>query len=64
MAVGIVVRMWSERGLYKGERFEEPQQVQETIAKPPPPAAPAIVKDEDYYRQLLEKELEGGGESK
>jgi len=64
MAIGIVVRMWSERGLYKGERFEEPQQVQEPIAKPPPPAAPATVKDEDYYRKLLEKELEGGGESK
>jgi len=53
MAVGMGARMWSERGLFVYERPEH-RPAPRVRAKPPPERT---VRDDDYYRRQLEREL-------
>lgn len=55
MATGMVIRMWSERGLYRTER---PEEILAPAAEPPKPRPPAAMSEDDYYKRLLEEELQ------
>ncbi len=55
MAVGIVIRMWSERNLYSREKLEGSV---ESFEEPSVSKEPVLTGEEDYYQHKLREELD------